>query len=198
GFMLYAANMAAFPMISDVIRQGQQSVMALKYAPFPVVSALHGMALGGGCETVLHSTHVQAHLESYAGLVEVGVGLIPGWGGCKEMVSRHVPADGKGGAMPGISKAFEVIATAKVGESAELCRDMGILRDSDGITMNRERLLADAKATCLKAAEHFEQKEQHTIHLPGKGGWAALNMAVDNFVASGIASTHDAYIARHL
>lgn len=198
GFMLYAANMAAFPIISDVIRQGQQAFMGLKYAPFPVVSALHGMALGGGCETVLHSTHVQAHLESYAGLVEVGVGLIPGWGGCKEMVFRHVPAEGKGGPMPGISKAFENIATAKVGESAELCRDMGILRESDGITMNRERLLADAKAACLKAAETFEQKEQHTLHLPGRGGWAALNMAVDNFVANGMATAHDAFISRHL
>src|SRR5690606_14526158 len=86
----------------------------------------------------------------------------------------------------------------KVGESAELCRDMGILRDSDGITMNRERLLADAKATCLNAAENFTRREQHTIRLPGRGGWAALNMAVDNFVANGMASPHDAFIARHL
>lgn len=198
GFMLYAANMAAFPMISDVIRQGQQAFMGLKYAPFPVVSALHGMALGGGCETVLHSTQVQAHLESYAGLVEVGVGLIPGWGGCKELVFRHVREDGQGGPMPGISKAFEAIATAKVGESADLCRDIGILRETDGITMNRERLLADAKAACLKAAENFELRQPHTIHLPGRGGWAALNMAVDNFVANGMASPHDSYIARHL
>lgn len=198
GFMLYSANMAAYPMISDVIRQGQQSFMALKYAPFPVVSALHGMALGGGCETVLHSTHVQAHLESYAGLVEVGVGLIPGWGGCKEMVFRHVPQDGKGGAMPGISKAFEIIATAKVAESAEMAKDIGILRDSDDISMNRERLLADAKATCLKAAEGYQTPQQHTINLPGRGGWAALNIAVDNFVANGMATQHDAFISRHL
>lgn len=198
GFMLYAANMAAYPLISDVIRQGQQAVMGLKYAPFPVVSALHGMALGGGCETVLHSTHVQAHLESYTGLVEVGVGLIPGWGGCKEMVFRHVPADGKGGAMAGISKAFENIATAKVSESADLARDMGILRESDGITMNRERLIADAKVVVLKAANGYEAPKPHTIRLPGRGGWAALNMAVDNFVANGMASKHDAFIARHL
>jgi 3-hydroxyacyl-CoA dehydrogenase len=198
GFMLYAANMAAYPLISDVIRQGQQAVMALKYAPFPVVSALHGMALGGGCETVLHSTHVQAHLESYAGLVEVGVGLIPGWGGCKEMVFRHVREDGKGGAMPGISKAFENIATAKVAESADLARDLGILRESDGITMNRERLLADAKAVVLREADSYEKREPHTIHLPGRGGWAALNMAVDNFVANGMATPHDAFISRHL
>lgn len=198
GFMLYAANMAAYPLISDVIRQGQQAFMALKYAPFPVVSALHGMALGGGCETVLHSTHVQAHLESYAGLVEVGVGLIPGWGGCKEMVFRHVAADGKGGAMPGISKAFEIIATAKVGESADLLRDIGILRESDGITMNRERLLADAKAVVLREADGFTRRQPRSLHLPGRGGWAALNMAVDNFVANGMATPHDAFISRHL
>lgn len=198
GFMLYAANMAAYPLISDVIRQGQQAVMALKYAPFPVVSALHGMALGGGCETVLHSTHVQAHLESYTGLVEVGVGLIPGWGGCKEMLFRHVREDGKGGPMPGISKAFENIATAKVSESADMARDLGILRESDSISMNRDRLLADAKALVLKAAEGYQPPTPHTIHLPGRGGWAALNMAVDNFVANGMATKHDAFISRHL
>ena len=197
GFMLYAANMAAYPMISDVIRQGQQVMMAMKYAPFPVVSALHGMALGGGCETVLHSTHVQAHLESYPGLVEVGVGLIPGWGGCKEMVVRHV-GDGQGGPMPGISKAFEMIAMAKVGESAHLAQELGILKASDGITMNRDRLLADAKNTCLKAADGYTPPEPVVLHLPGATAEAALNMAVDGFVANGMATEHDAVVARAL
>lgn len=198
GFMLYATNLAAWKMISDVIKQGQQAMMGLKYAPFPVVSALHGMALGGGCETILHSNAVQAHLESYPGLVEVGVGLIPGWGGCKEMIWRNVAEDGVGGAMPGISKAFEMIATAKVAESAEFAKEMGILRNTDKITMNRERLLADAKATCLQMADGYEAPAQSTRRLPGRSGATALNMAVDNFVASGVATPHDAFIARKL
>ena len=197
GFMLYAANMAAWSVISDVIRQGQNTMMAMKYAPFPVVSALHGMALGGGCETILHSTRIQAHLESYPGLVEVGVGLIPGWGGCKELLFRHV-ADGKGGPMAGIAKVFEYIAMAKVGESAHLAQDMMILRDTDNVTMNRDRLLADAKAAVLRDAENYSPPEQKTIRLPGRTAWAALNLAVDGFVAQGVATPHDAVVARAL
>ena len=90
GFILMAANIAAWTQIADVIRKGQQTMMLLKHSPFPVVSSLAGMALGGGCEIVLHSNAVQAHIESYPGLVEVGVGLIPAWGGCKEMLLRHI------------------------------------------------------------------------------------------------------------
>src|ERR1700740_1033781 len=99
--------------------------MALKYAPFPVVSSLSGMALGGGCEMVLHSNGAAAHIESYPGLVEVGVGLIPAWGGCKEVLLRYLGQKevkggmlgglmATGGAMPVISKVFEQIAMAKV------------------------------------------------------------------------------------
>ncbi len=90
GLMLMAANIAAWGQISEMIRRGQNATMSLKYAPFPVVASLAGMALGGGCEMVLHSNAVQAHIESYPGLVEVGVGLIPAWGGCKEMLLRHL------------------------------------------------------------------------------------------------------------
>lgn len=198
GFMLYAANMAAWPLISDVIKQGQQVYMAMKYAPFPTVAAVHGYAFGGGCEMVLHTSHVQAHLETYSGLVEVGVGLIPGWGGCKEQVFRNIKGLGLGGAMPGISKAFENIATAKVSESADLAYDNAVLRPTDGITMNRERLLADAKAAALKLAENYTPPEPQTIRLPGLGAWAALNMAVDNFVANGQATKHDAVVSRAL
>ncbi|MBM3617591.1 MAG: 3-hydroxyacyl-CoA dehydrogenase [Alphaproteobacteria bacterium] len=198
GFMLYAANMAAWPLISDVIKQGQQVYMAMKYAPFPTVAAVHGYVFGGGCEMMTHTSHVQAHLETYSGLVEVGVGLIPGWGGCKEQVIRNVKGLGLGGAMPGISKAFENIATAKVSESADLAYDNAVLRPTDSITMNRDRLLADAKAAALKLAENYTPPEPQTVHLPGLGAWAALNMAVDNFVANGQATKHDAVVSRAL
>ena len=92
GFFMLACNTASWWAISDMIEQGQRGFMGLKYAPFPVVASLSGMALGGGCEILLHSDAVVAHLESYPGLVEVGIGVIPGWGGCKEMVIRHVQA----------------------------------------------------------------------------------------------------------
>src|SRR6185369_4022169 len=128
--MKMAANIAAWKQIGEVIRNGQNAMMAIKYAPFPVVSSLTGMALGGGCEIILHSNAVAAHVESYPGLVEVGVGLIPAWGGCKEMLARHLGEKkgssggmignlmATGGAMPAISKVFEMIATAKVSGSA--------------------------------------------------------------------------------
>src|SRR5258707_13650715 len=87
GLAIFAANMAAWSEIDKLVAAGQQTYKALKYAPFPVVSAPAGMALGGGCEILLHSDAVQAHAESYIGLVECGVGLVPGWGGCKERLS---------------------------------------------------------------------------------------------------------------
>lgn len=198
GFILYAANMAAWQMISDVIRQGQRAMMGLKYAPFPVVSALGGMALGGGCEIVLHSDAVQAHVESYPGLVEVGVGVIPGWGGCKEMLLRHLGGSKFGGSMPAITKVFETIALAKVGTSAEEAREMMILNDKSRITMNRARLLADAKELCLNLAKDYKAPEPAMLKLPGKTARMALNMAISGFTAVGKATPHDAVVTKLL
>jgi 3-hydroxyacyl-CoA dehydrogenase len=211
GFMLMAANIAAWKQISQVIKDGQNSMMALKYAPFPVVSSLTGMALGGGCEMILHSNAVAAHVESYPGLVEVGVGLIPGWGGCKEMLLRNLgekaPKEksgfignmiASGGAMPAISRAFEAIALAKVGTSAEEARDLKIIRENDAITMNRVRVLADAKAKCLQMAEGYVTPTPAVLHLPGKTARVALSMAVDGFAAAGKASPHDVVVCKAL
>jgi 3-hydroxyacyl-CoA dehydrogenase len=199
GFMLYAANIAAWDVIDNVVEQGQKSFMALKYAPFPVVAAMHGMALGGGCEILLHSDAIQAHIESYSGLVELGVGLIPGWGGCKETILRQfVQTPRAGGPMPPISKAFEIIGLAKVSGSAEELKDMGILRKNGGITMNRKRLLADAKARCLTLAENYQPPEPATVNLPGASGAAALHMAIDGLKGSGKASPYDAEVAHAL
>ena len=107
GLALFAANVGLWPMIDDLIGQGQAVMKAMKYAPFPVVAAPSGMALGGGCETVLHAGAVQAHAETYMGLVEVGVGVVPGWGGCKEMLVRNQPGpkDPKG-PMPPVGAAL--------------------------------------------------------------------------------------------
>lgn len=209
GFVLMAANMAAWTQIADVIKGGQHAMMALKYAPFPVVSSLSGMALGGGCELVLHSNAVQAHLECYPGLVEVGVGLIPAWGGCKEMLLRHLGEKSgpkgllgglmaTGGAMPAISKVFEMIATAKVAGSAEEAKDFKILREDDTISMNRARVLADAKARCIEMAKDYTAPEQAVLHLPGSTARVALSMAVDGFKATGKATPHDVVICKRL
>jgi 3-hydroxyacyl-CoA dehydrogenase len=218
GILLFAANVGAWKDIQGIIKQGQDTMLAIKYAPFPVVAAPSGMALGGGCETLLHCDAVQAHIETYTGLVEVGVGIIPGWGGCKEMIMRHLQqrlvADkvtaklGKMfsfispiktlNTMPAVSKSFEYIATAKVAKSAEEARSMLILRDSDGITMNRKRLLPDAKAKCLALAEGYEPPQTHPITLPGKTAQTALKMAVASFVKSGKATAYDQVISEYL
>jgi 3-hydroxyacyl-CoA dehydrogenase len=197
-FMLMAANVAGWKQISDVIRAGQHAMMALKYAPFPVVASLSGMALGGGCEIVLHSNAVQAHMESYPGLVEVGVGLIPAWGGCKELLTRYADTNNPSNAMPGIAKAFEIIGTAKVSGSAEEARDLHILRSTDSISMNRARVLADAKQKALQLAESYSTPEPVAVHLPGETGKVALFMALDQMVASGKATAHDSVVCRVL
>jgi 3-hydroxyacyl-CoA dehydrogenase len=119
GLAIFAINIAAWGEVAKLVAAGQQAYKALKYAPFPVVSAPFGMALGGGCEIVLNADAVQAHAETYVGLVECGVGLIPGWGGCGEMIERfaHAPGMPKG-PMPAVAKAFETISTATVSKSA--------------------------------------------------------------------------------
>jgi len=214
GFFLFTANTASWSMLSDVIRQGQNALMGLKYAPFPVVAALNGMALGGGCETILHCDAIQAHLESYPGLVEVGVGVIPGWGGCKEMLLRHLLPDSAeksqgglanlaakmvgGGGMPAVKNVFEIIALAKVGESAYQARDMRILNAKSRITMNRDRLLPDAKELCLQLAEGYVTPVSPTVKLPGKSGRVALDMAVKGLAALGKVTPHDQVVVAHL
>ena len=200
GFFLFAANTASWSLLSDVIKQGQNALMGLKHAPFPVVAALNGMALGGGCETILHCDAIQAHLESYPGLVEVGVGVIPGWGGCKELLFRHLTNKklGFGGSMPAVKTVFETIALAKVAESAELARDLGILNDLSRISMNRDRLLQDAKVLCLQLAENYTPPAEQKIKLPGKSGRIALDMAVKGLAAMGKVTPHDQVVVGHL
>jgi 3-hydroxyacyl-CoA dehydrogenase len=193
GLALFAANIAMWPMIDDMIGQGIAVYKALKFANFPVVGAPSGMALGGGCEVLLHCAAIQAHAESYIGLVEVGVGLIPGWGGCAEMLIRYQP-QGKDpkGPMPPVAQAFETISLAKVAKSAAEAKHLRFLRKDDGITMNRDRLLADAKAKALAlVAAGYQPPKPAELRLPGPSGKTALTLAVDGFVAQGKALPHD-------
>jgi len=196
GLALFQANIAMWPVIEQGISEGQRAYKALKYAPFPVVAAPAGMALGGGCEICLHADAIQAHAESYMGLVEVGVGLLPAWGGCKELLTRAtLNARRPGGPMPPIAEVFEAIAQAKVATSAAEARDMHILREGDGITMNRRRLLADAKAKALSLVEGYRPPEPAKLNLPGPSARAALNLAVEGFVTQGKATAYDAVVA---
>jgi len=201
GLFLFVANTASWHVLSDIVKQGQRAYMALKFAPFPVVAASHGMALGGGCELLLHCDAVQAHIETYPGLVEVGVGVIPGWGGCKEMILRHFNAKDKGmfgGPLPSTKTVFETIGLAKVAESAELARDLKILNEKARITMNRDRLLLDAKALCQSMVEGYTPPEPQTVKLAGKAGKVALDMAVKGMAALGKVTPHDQVVVGHL
>jgi len=195
GLALFAANAAMWPVIENSISEGQTALYKLKYAPFPVVAAPAGMALGGGCEIVLAADAVQAHAESYMGLVEVGVGVIPGFGGCKELVMRSIQNKKRpSGPMPALASVFESISTAKVCTSAAEARDMLILRPGDNVTMNRKRVLADAKKKALDLVEGYEPPVSEDVHLPGPTAAAAFDMAVSGFVTQGKATAYDAVV----
>ncbi|HUM07930.1 MAG TPA: 3-hydroxyacyl-CoA dehydrogenase/enoyl-CoA hydratase family protein, partial [Acidocella sp.] len=199
GLAIFAANIAGWSEIEKLIAAGQQTYKALKYAPFPVVSAPSGMALGGGCEILLHSDAVQAHAESYIGLVECGVGLVPGWGGCSEMLARWAshPAMPRG-PMPATAKVFETVSTATVSRSAAQAKELLFLRPSDGVTMNRDRLLADAKARALQLAETYTPPSPPTYKLGGEAARLAMESAAEDFRKRGTATTYDMVVASEL
>ncbi len=196
GLLLYAANLAMWPEAEAMVKEGKDTYMALKYAPFPVVGAPSGLAIGGGCEILLHCDSLQAHAETYVGLVEVGVGVIPGWGGCKELLTRwSVNKRRPGGPMPPVIKAFETISVATVAKSAAEAGDYLFLREGDGITMNRDRLLADAKAKALSMVEGYTPPQPVEINLPGPSARVAMEMAVDGFAKLGRVTPHDLVVA---
>jgi 3-hydroxyacyl-CoA dehydrogenase len=199
GLALFAVNVGAWGMIEELLRAGQDTFRALRHAPFPVVGAPARLALGGGCEVLLHCDAVQAHAESYVGLVETGVGLIPGWGGCRAMLSRALGQKrGFGGSMPAISKVFETIGLSKVSRSAFEAIELGFLRESDGITFNRDRLLADAKARALALVPGYQAPPPSSFKLPGKTARIALAIAVKGMGLTGKVTAHDQLVAKEL
>ena len=169
GLLMQAIHNSDWPAVEQLVKQGQQTYKALKYAPFPVVGAPSGLALGGGCEILLHCDAIQAHAELYMGLVEVGVGLIPGWGGCKEYLRRWLTFPKRpGGPIPPIVKAFETIGMAKVSKSAVEAKELLFLAHSDGITMNKNRLLADAKALALSLCSSLHRPQPCCLSNAGQ------------------------------
>jgi 3-hydroxyacyl-CoA dehydrogenase len=187
------------------IRQFQGMTQAIKFSPKPVVVAPFGLCLGGGTEITLHAAACQPHAELYAGLVEVGVGLLPGGGGCKEMLLRALDSaaairPGRGESielMEAMKKAFEIIATGKVATSAHEARGLGFLHESDVVTMNRERVLAYAKARTLELVRAgYEPPQPRTdLPAPGENVLAALRLGVHIMRRGEYISDHEVKIA---
>jgi 3-hydroxyacyl-CoA dehydrogenase len=188
--------------IDLMVRAFQQATMALRYSNVPVVVAPGGLALGGGCEIVLHADRVQAAAETYMGLVEVGVGLIPAGGGTKEMVARAAEQSPPGTTdlLPPIQRAFETIGFAKVSASAPDARRLGYLRPTDAHTMNRDRLIADAKTRALQRVADGYQPPQPRAAIPvgGDAVLAPLKLGIHLAWRAGRISDHDALIGRKL
>ena len=188
--------------IDLMVRGFQQATMALRYADVPVVVAPAGLVLGGGCEIALHGARIQAAAETYIGLVEVGVGLIPAGGGTKEMTIRaaaqRLPASSD--LLPTIQRAFETIAFAKVSASAPDARRLGYLQPADGVTMNRDRLIGDAKALALhQVAEGYQPPvPQTSVPVGGDTVLAPLKLGIHLAWRAGRISDHDALIGRKL
>lgn len=200
--LLVSAQEEEWDDIHMAVRQFQNVNMAIKYAPRPVVAAPQGMALGGGCEISLHAARIHANSELYMGLVETGVGLIPGGGGSKEMLIRANEHSAGGEDLDlfhAMKPVFEAIAMAKVGTSAEECRSLGYLRPSDLVAMNRDRLVADAKETALamvRAGYHPPAPAQ--IRVLGEEFIAAAKLAIHQMLRGEYISEYDALVARKL
>jgi 3-hydroxyacyl-CoA dehydrogenase len=212
--LLMAAQEGEWDEVAAVIRAFQQMTAAIKFCPRPVVAAPFGLTLGGGAEICLHAARRQAHAELYIGLVEAGVGLIPAGGGTKEMLLRALdtasalsPADPKdppsrfsqsAEVLIAVKRVFENIALAKTSTSAAEARVLAMLRPADGITLNRERLLLDAKAQALALADvaYRAPVAKTQIPAPGMGVLAALETGVYLMGEAGYASEHDQKVAR--
>jgi len=187
--------------LETYIKRLQDLTVALKYAPKPVVTAIAGMALGGGAEMAMAGHATVAHAETYIGLVEFGVGLVPAGGGCKELVRRlvnPVAASGSGDILPPLQKAFENIALAKVSESAKQARELGFLSAGDKIVMNRTYLLGEAKRFALGLANSYTQQPPEEVYAAGRDAYAALMVGLAGFREAGFASEHDGVIAQKI
>ena len=200
--LLLEAQEGNWDEIDLMIRAFQASTQALRYADVPVIVAPAGLTLGGGCEITLHGDRVQAAGESYIGLVEVGVGLIPGGGGTKEMLARSVhglPAH-QPDLLPYVQQVFETIGFARVSTSAADARRLGFLGDADRVTMNRERLMADAKAYALERVREGYQRPAPRTAIPvgGETILAALKLGIHLAWRAGRISDHDAVVGRAL
>ncbi|MBE3559581.1 MAG: 3-hydroxyacyl-CoA dehydrogenase/enoyl-CoA hydratase family protein [Ktedonobacteraceae bacterium] len=207
--VLMGARQGEWKMLEQAINGLQQAHQVLKYSPIPVVAAPAGRALGGGCEIILHCNHARALAESYIGLVEVGVGVVPAGGGCKEMLLRYGAdvesqmAKKTGGPFMPSRRAFELIALATVSTSAVEAQEYRFLRKTDAITVNRDLLLRDARADAIRLAEakeagQWQPPRPPQLVLPGAGARLVLEQQVEGMRLTGKITDHDAVVANHL
>ena len=200
--LLLEAQEGNWDEIDLMVRAFQGATSALRHADVPVVVAPAGLAIGGGCEVVLHGDRVQAAAESYIGLVEVGVGLIPAGGGTKEMLARsmeHLPSP-RADLLPLVQRVFETIGFATVSTSAAGARQLGMLRGVDRVTMNRERLMADAKAYALERVREGYQRPIPRAGIPvgGEAILAALKLGIHLAWRGGRITDHDKVVGHAL
>ena len=199
--LLLEAQEGNWDEIDLMVRGFQKAVVGLRYSPVPVVVAPAGLTLGGGCEIALHGDRAQAAAETYMGQAEAGVGLIPAGCGTKELTLRALDAAAPGAdPLPGLRRAFETIGFGKVSTSAADARRLGLLRDVDGVTMDRERLMADAKAVVLRRGRegYCAPAPRTAIPVGGEDARAALELGVHLAWRGGAISDHDARIGRAL
>ncbi len=200
--LMMGAMGGQWDQVEQMLTAGQDTFMKMRYSPKPIVTAPFNIAVGGGCESTMHGSRIVAHAELYIGLVEFGVGVIPAWGGTKEMVRRVItPAMSIPNAdpIPPLQKAFETIALAKISTSAMDARAMGFLSASDRIVMNKDHQIAEAKKTVLQmVASGYAPPARAKLYAAGRDAKAALQLGVYSLREAGYASAHDAKIAGKL
>jgi 3-hydroxyacyl-CoA dehydrogenase len=199
GLVFMFAIEQEYDEIDFMVRQFQNSVMRIRYSSSPVVVCPQGRTLGGGCEMTLHADIAQAAAETYIGLVEVGVGLIPGGGGTKEFAKRVSDSLEEGDVeLNALQNAFMNIATAKVALSAEEAREMGVLRTKDRISINKDRQILDAKAAVLELydAGYTMPVQSKNVKVQGRSGMALFMAGINGLRMGNFISDHDMKIAR--
>jgi len=201
--VVMGARTGQFELIERGANALQQALLGLKYSEIPVVVAPAGQTLGGGAEIVMHGAKVRAAVETYIGLVEVAAGVVPAGGGCKELLARWQAMTPERGPFPAVRHAFETIAVATVATSAYDAMNYGFLRKTDNVTLDRDRLLADAKADALALAEakargQWRPPEPPTFRLPGEGGRLVLEQVAEGLHEQGKATAHDVTVAKKL
>ena len=200
--VVMAAQAKQWEQIRTMVKSLHAGVQRMKYAAVPVVAAPYGMTVGGGLEVCLAAHATQAYCETYAGLVEVGVGLIPGGGGNVNMLFRalsQIPEGVEVDTLPYVTNVFKSIALAKVSSSAVEAQQFGYFYPRDGVTLDKARLVTEAKARAIGMAEAgFRPPVPRAYKLPGESGIATLHMMIDTLQAGGYATAHDALIAKKL
>ncbi|MDB4944719.1 MAG: Enoyl-CoA hydratase [Labilithrix sp.] len=200
--VVMAAGQGQFGQIEEMVKGYQYATQRMKYSRVPVIVAPYGMTLGGGLELCLGATGVQAAAETYSGLVEVGVGLIPGGAGTLNMLWRAlegIPEGTNVSTYEFVTQTFKNIALVKIATSADEGKALGYFRRTDGVSFDRARQIVDAKARAIGLSEsNYHAPTPRAYRLPGENGIATLSMMVDTLVAGGYASEHDAKIARKL